>query len=52
MIAKTAYGQHFDRKNAVKAGIDHYFVKPIEPPKLLALLSGFEETRRLPLSAK
>ena len=52
MVAITGYGQHFDRKNAVKAGFDHYFVKPIEPPKLLAILSGFEKTRRLPLSAK
>ena len=43
MVAITGYGQHFDRRNALKAGFDHYFVKPIEPPKLLAVLGGFEQ---------
>lgn len=26
MVAITGYGQHFDRRNALKAGFDHYFV--------------------------
>ena len=52
MIAITGYGQQFDRKNALRAGFDHHFVKPAEPSKLLAILSGFEEMRRLTMSAK
>jgi PAS domain S-box-containing protein len=43
MVAITGYGQHFDRSNALKAGFDHYFVKPIEPTKLLAVLAGFDK---------
>lgn len=46
MVAITGYGQHFDRRNALKAGFDHYFVKPIEPPKLLAVLRGFSQKLR------
>jgi CheY-like chemotaxis protein len=45
MVAITGYGQHLDRKNARKAGFDHYFVKPIEPPKLLAVLSSVSGKR-------
>lgn len=40
MVAITGYGQHFDRKHALKAEFDHYFVKPIERLKLLAILNG------------
>jgi CheY-like chemotaxis protein len=43
MVAITGYGQHFDRKNALKAGFDYYFVKPVEPSKLLDVLAGFEQ---------
>jgi signal transduction histidine kinase/ActR/RegA family two-component response regulator len=43
MVAITGYGQHFDRKNALQAGFDHYFVKPIEPPKLLVMLTDFKK---------
>jgi CheY-like chemotaxis protein len=43
MVAITGYGQQFDRKNALKAGFDHYFVKPIEPPKLLIVLTDFKK---------
>jgi signal transduction histidine kinase/CheY-like chemotaxis protein/PAS domain-containing protein len=43
MVAITGYGQQFDRKNALKAGFDHYFVKPIEPPKLLVVLTDFKK---------
>ena len=43
MVAITGYGQHFDRSNALKAGFDHYFVKPIEPTKLLAVLGDFHK---------
>jgi signal transduction histidine kinase/ActR/RegA family two-component response regulator len=43
IAATTGYGQHFDRRNALRAGFDHYFVKPIEPPKLLAVLADFQK---------
>jgi CheY-like chemotaxis protein len=43
MVAVTGYGQHFDRRNALRAGFDSYFVKPLEPPKLLAVLAKFQE---------
>ena len=41
MVAITGYGRHFDRNNALEAGFDHYFVKPVESSKLLALLADF-----------
>lgn len=44
MVAITGYGQHFDRRNALRAGFDYYFVKPIEPSKLLALLADFQKS--------
>jgi CheY-like chemotaxis protein len=45
MVAVTGYGQHFDRRNALRAGFDSYFVKPLEPPKLLAVLAQFQERK-------
>lgn len=45
MVAITGYGQHFDRKNALKAGFDHYFVKPIEPSTLQTILGNFAQQR-------
>jgi signal transduction histidine kinase/CheY-like chemotaxis protein len=39
MIAITGYGQQFDRRNALRAGFDHYFVKPADPVKLTAALA-------------
>jgi CheY-like chemotaxis protein len=45
MVAVTGYGQHFDRRNALRAGFDFYFVKPVEPPKLLAVLAQFQESK-------
>lgn len=45
IVAITGYGQQFDRKNAFKAGFDHYFMKPIEPAKLLPVLIGFSQAR-------
>lgn len=43
MIAITGYGQQFDRKNALKAGFDHYFVKPANPVKLTAALAAVQK---------
>ena len=39
MVAITGYGQHYDRGNTVKAGFDHYFIKPIDAAKLATLLA-------------
>ena len=44
MVAITGYGQHFDRSNALQAEFDHYFVKPIEPSKLLVTLLDFQKS--------
>jgi CheY-like chemotaxis protein len=35
MMAVTGYGQHFDRRNALRAGFDFYFVKPWSHPNYL-----------------
>ena len=39
MIAITGYGQQFDRRNALRAGFDRYFVKPVDPAKLASVLA-------------
>jgi CheY-like chemotaxis protein len=44
MIAITGYGQQFDRRNALRAGFDHYFVKPVDPTKLAAALADVRKT--------
>lgn len=38
LIAVTGYGQVQDRANALDAGFDHHFVKPVDTAKLAALL--------------
>ena len=40
LIAITGYGQDSDRKISFEAGFDHYFVKPVDVKKLVALLNG------------
>jgi len=40
LIAITGYGQQFDRETSIASGFDHYFVKPVDPLKLFALLDG------------
>ncbi|KRB67871.1 hypothetical protein ASE07_09400 [Noviherbaspirillum sp. Root189] len=39
LVAVTGYGQEQDRVNALAAGFDHHFVKPVDTAKLAALLS-------------
>jgi signal transduction histidine kinase/CheY-like chemotaxis protein len=39
LIAVTGYGQEQDKQNAMDAGFDHHFVKPVETAKLVALMS-------------
>lgn len=39
LVAVTGYGQEQDRNNAVSAGFDDHFVKPVDSRKLAALLS-------------
>jgi signal transduction histidine kinase/ActR/RegA family two-component response regulator len=43
LVAITGYGQQSDHASAVGAGFDHYFVKPVEPADLFALLAGVAE---------
>lgn len=39
LIAVTGYGQEQDRKQTLAAGFDHHLIKPIDFPKLTALLA-------------
>jgi CheY-like chemotaxis protein len=39
LIAVTGYGQRQARENALATGFNHYFVKPVDTEKLLALLA-------------
>ena len=39
LIALTGYGQVQDREKAVAAGFDHYFVKPVDPAELEAVIA-------------
>jgi CheY-like chemotaxis protein len=38
LIAISGYGQKQDKETAIAAGFDHYFVKPVDTRKLLAVL--------------
>jgi CheY-like chemotaxis protein len=42
LIAVTGYGRPEDRERSREAGIDHHLLKPVDPGKLLALLSRTE----------
>ncbi|HEU4372096.1 MAG TPA: ATP-binding protein [Telluria sp.] len=46
LIAVTGYGQEYDRSSSIAAGFDHYFVKPADPARLLALLSNIAPMAR------
>jgi signal transduction histidine kinase len=39
LIAVTGYGKEQDRENAIAAGFDYHFVKPVDTSKLAALLA-------------
>ncbi|MEO7494506.1 MAG: ATP-binding protein [Massilia sp.] len=39
-IALSGYCQNEDRERALEAGFDHYFVKPLSPDALLALIAS------------
>lgn len=40
LVAVTGYGQEQDRLNAMSAGFDHHFVKPVSSHRIASLLSG------------
>jgi signal transduction histidine kinase/ActR/RegA family two-component response regulator len=40
LIALTGYGQPADREASREAGFDHHLVKPVDPARLAAILSG------------
>ncbi|HSV51284.1 MAG TPA: response regulator [Burkholderiaceae bacterium] len=42
LIALSGYGNEIDKRRAVEAGFDHYFVKPASIDKLLLVISGAE----------
>jgi CheY-like chemotaxis protein len=46
LVAVTGYGQEQDRKNALNAGFDHHFVKPIDSKKLADLLTSVGSLRK------
>ncbi|MDB5932068.1 MAG: putative histidine kinase, hybrid [Polaromonas sp.] len=39
LIAITGYGQEHDRQTALASGFNYHFVKPVDPARLVALLS-------------
>jgi len=39
LIAVTGYGQEHDRETSLAAGFREHFVKPVDPPKLLAAVA-------------
>ena len=39
LIAVTGYGREHDRQTALAAGFNHHLVKPVDPARLVALLS-------------
>jgi PAS domain S-box-containing protein len=41
LVAMTGYGQPEDRRRSREAGIQHHFVKPVEPDVLRNLLTSF-----------
>ena len=43
LVAVTGYGQDSDRRRALAAGFDQYFVKPIDLQKLCGVLAGMQE---------
>jgi signal transduction histidine kinase/ActR/RegA family two-component response regulator len=45
-IAITGYGQPADRQNSIAAGFHHYFVKPVDGERLLALLADVHVSNR------
>jgi PAS domain S-box-containing protein len=46
LIAVTGYGQEYDRSSSIAAGFDHYFVKPADTSRLLALLADIRPLAR------
>jgi PAS domain S-box-containing protein len=47
VVAMTGYGQEEDRRQSRAAGIDHHFVKPIDPETLLDFLANPSSLSRL-----
>jgi DNA-binding response OmpR family regulator len=40
LVALSGYGNEIDKRRAVEAGFDHYFVKPANIDRLLAVIGG------------
>jgi CheY-like chemotaxis protein len=39
LVAVTGWGEHNDKARARACGFDHHFTKPVEPERLLEMLS-------------
>ncbi len=48
LVAITGYGQQADGAEASEAGFDHYFVKPVDPAKVVALLDALKQAQGVP----
>ncbi|RSZ59991.1 response regulator [Massilia atriviolacea] len=46
LIAVTGYGNKYDKASAVRAGFDHYFVKPANTAELIGVLARIKPVRR------
>jgi DNA-binding response OmpR family regulator len=46
LIAVTGYGNKYDKASAVKAGFDHYFVKPANTAELIGVLARIKPVAR------
>jgi len=44
LVAVTGYGQEQDKQNAIDAGFDHHFIKPVDSKKLVGLLSDIAQS--------
>jgi CheY-like chemotaxis protein len=48
MIAVTAKAMQGDREKSIEAGASDYITKPVDPVKLMAMVSGWLERREQP----
>lgn len=48
LVAITGYGQQGDDDAAARAGFDHYFVKPVDPARVVSLLALLQQGLRIP----
>jgi signal transduction histidine kinase/CheY-like chemotaxis protein len=52
IVAITGYGQKFDRQQSLESGFDYYFVKPVNPIELVAILAKWKNKECLETAAQ